>query len=142
MAKTIDMQLIRYINFFEKVAGVSTTSCFVYNNTIYFAVPKASVMKAVGRNGENVKHISEVFRKKIRVVPLPNDFNDAESLKNFFMEIVSPVEITGVELKEGFIVLSGSRESKAILIGRNRVRETELSEAVKTTFGLKGLKIM
>lgn len=55
MAKILDMQFIRYINLLEKVSGVSTTNCFMYNNTLYFAVPKSKFQKAVGPRGANVK---------------------------------------------------------------------------------------
>ena len=146
MAKTIDMQLMRYINLFERVSRVSTTDCFVYNNTIYFAVPKKLVMIAVGRNGENVKRVSETFRKKIKIVAMPSEAEIAEdkfnALKRFVTEVVAPIEFTGFDFKDDVITLAGSRESKAILIGRDRSREKELSEVLERTFGIKELKIM
>lgn len=146
MAKTIDMQLMRYINLFERVSRVSTTDCFVYNNTIYFAVPKKLVMAAVGRNGENVKKVSETFRKKIKIVAMPSESEIAEdkfnALKKFVAEVVAPIEFTGFDFKDDIITLAGSRENKAILIGRDRSREKELSEVLERTFGIKELKIM
>ena len=146
MSRTIDMQLMRYINLFGKVARVSTTDCFVYNNTIYFAVPKAFMMQAIGRNGENVKIISETFRKKVKIVSMPSDtelVNDKMSaLKRFIAEVVSPIEFTGIDFKDDIITISGSRESKAMLIGRDRSREKELSEVLERSFGIKGFKIM
>lgn len=144
-AKIIDMQLMRYINLFERVSRVSTTDCFVYNNTIYFAVPKKLVMSAVGRNGENVKHIAETLGKKIKIVAMPNeadlDKDKFNSVKNFLTEVVAPVEFTGFDLVDGVATLSGSRESKAILIGRDRVKEKELAEVLERTFGIKEFKI-
>jgi transcription antitermination factor NusA-like protein len=143
--KTIDMQLMRYINLFGRISRVSTTDCFVYNNTIYFAVPKKFVMIAVGRNGENVKRISETLRRKIRIVAMPSaqeiDDSKIESLKRFLTDVVAPVKFSSIELKDDVVVLSGDRESKAILIGRDRCREKELSEVLEKMFGVKGLKI-
>lgn len=145
------MQLMRYINLFERAAKVSTTDCFVYNNAIYFAVPKKLVFQAVGRNGENVKYISNTLRKRIKVIAMPSkeafdsetsDTRKVEELKDFIKDIVAPVEITSVDFKEGAITISGSRESKAILIGRDRCREKELSEVLKRTFGVKEFKIL
>ena len=66
------MQLMRYINLFAKASGVQTTECFVYNNAIYFAVPDFMMSKALGRDAINVKRISEVLSRKIRIVPLNN----------------------------------------------------------------------
>jgi NusA-like KH domain protein len=144
-AKTIDMQLMRYINLFERISRVSTTDCFVYNNTIYFAVPKKLVMSAVGRNGENVKHIAETLGRKIKIVAMPNeadlDKDMFNAVKNFLTEVVAPIEFTGFDLNDGVLTISGSRESKAILIGRDRLKEKELAEVLKRTFGIKEFKI-
>lgn len=143
-AKTIDMQVMRYINLFGRISRVSTTNCFVYNNTIYFAVPKNQVMVAVGRNGENVKQLSEVLRRKIRIVAQPNENVDKiQALKKFIEEVVAPVEFTSLDLNsDGVLVLSGEREAKAMLIGRDRSKEKELAEVLERNFGVKEFKII
>lgn len=143
MAKTIDMQVMRYINLFEKISGISTTNCFVYNNTIYFAVPKKSMIQAIGKNGANVKRVSEILSRKIRIVAMPEEnSNNANSIRNFIMEIVAPVEITSFDLKDNIAFVSGDRESKAIIIGRDRSKEKELSEVLQRTIGLKDFKVI
>lgn len=143
MAKTIDMQVMRYINLFEKISGISTTNCFVYNNTIYFAVPKKSMIQAIGKNGANVKRVSEILSRKIRIVAMPEENSDsANSIRNFIMEIVAPVEITSFDLKDNIAFVSGDRESKAIIIGRDRSKEKELSEVLQRTIGLKDFKVI
>ena len=71
MASTINMQFIRYLNLFEKVCKVSTTSCFVYNNVIIFSVPKSVVSKAVGKSGANMKKLGGILRKRIKVIAAP-----------------------------------------------------------------------
>jgi len=144
MAKTIDMQVMRYINLFERISRVSTTNCFVYNNTIYFAVPKSKVMVAVGKNGENVKQLSDVLRRKIRIVAQPSENMDKVlALKKFIGDVVSPVEFTSLEMNsDGILVLSGEREAKAMLIGRDRSKEKELAEVLEMNFGVKEFKII
>lgn len=145
------MQLMRYINLFGKISRVSTTDCFVYNNTIYFAVPRPLMMQAIGKAGINVKRISEVLRRKIKIISMPkkdvfekedNPSQRVEALKNFVQEIVSPIEFTNFEFKDGIVNISGTRESKAILIGRDRSREKELAEVLERTFGVKEFKII
>lgn len=150
MNRTIDMQLMRYINIFSRISHVSTSNCFVYNNTIYMAVPKSMMTKAIGPNGANVKEMSNVLRRKIRVVGLPSkefletadDNQKAKVLKEFITEIVSPVEITSFDFKDNSIFISGDRESKAILIGRDRSKEKQLAEILQTDFGIKEFKII
>jgi len=138
MAKTIDMQFMRYINLFEKISRVSTTNCFVYNNVIIFAVPKELVSTAIGPGAVNVKRMSETLRKKIKVVTMPT--GDA-GIKKFIEEIVEPIKLNSLELKDGIVMISADRQGKAMLIGRNRVREQELTEILTKTLKVQGLKI-
>jgi transcription antitermination factor NusA-like protein len=140
MANVIDMQLMRYINLFGRTTKVSTTKVFYYNNQIIFAVPKAKVSLAIGKGAVNIKRMSETLRKKIKVVAMPA-VDDVEGIKKFVEDVVAPIEIGGVELKSGGIVVNGGRQSKAALIGRNRVREKELSEVLKDFFGISKLRI-
>jgi NusA-like KH domain protein len=139
MAKVIDMQFMRYMNLFEKISRVSTTDCFLYNNAIVFAVPKSKVSQAIGPGAANIKKMSDTLRKKIKVVALPKDKTD---LKGFISEIVEPIEVNSVEVKEGVVLIASDRQGKAMMIGRNRVREQELIEILSKTFGLKIVKFV
>lgn len=140
MASVIDMQLMRYINLFARTTKVSTTKVFLYNNQIVFAVPKSKVSLAIGKGACNIKKMNETLRKKIRVVIMPA-VDDIEGIKKFVGDVVAPIEIGGVELKGGTIVVNGGRQSKAALIGRNRVREKELGDVLKSYFGIGKLRI-
>lgn len=138
MNNTIDMQLMRYINLFERVSRVSTTNCFIYNGVIIFAVPKNKVYQAIGKNGENAKKIGEVFRKKIKVIEL----RDEKEVEKFVADIVSPVEFTKFEIKNNTAFLTAGKQSKAALIGRNRTREQELEGILKQFFNIQELRIL
>jgi transcription antitermination factor NusA-like protein len=148
--KVIDMQFMRYINLFGKISRVSTTDCFVYNGTIYFAVPKSLVMQAVGKNGENVKRLSETLRKRIRVISMQSkekfeagsDEDKKKILKSFIEEIVSPIEFGALEFVDGVVSITGTREQKAMMIGRDRARQNELQEILSRTFGVRELKFV
>ncbi len=133
------MQHMRYINLFRKTCHVSTTNCFVYNNTIVFAIPNPLVSKALGKNGENIRKLALVLRKKIKVISMPKN---NEGIKKFVENVVSPVTFTNLELKDGGIVISAGRQSKAALIGRNRLREKELQDILGRYFGIRKLRIM
>ena len=53
----INMQTMRYLNLLDKESRVRTTTCFVYNNTIIFAVPPYLVSRAIGPNALNTKKL-------------------------------------------------------------------------------------
>ena len=60
MNKIIDMQLMRYLNLFERVSRVRTKNCAMYNSNIIFFVDARDVSRAIGENGMNIKRISEI----------------------------------------------------------------------------------
>jgi len=140
MAGTIDMQLMRYINLFARTTRVQTTKVFVYNNQIVFAVPRAKVSLAIGRDAVNIKKLSEILRKRIRVVAMPA-VDDDEGIKKFVGDVVAPIEFNGVEIVNGGVVINAGRQSKAALIGRGRVREAELGGVLKNFFGIGKFRI-
>ena len=136
--QVIDMQFMRYINLFERICHVSTTNCFYYNNMIVFGVPKHEIVKALGKNAMNVKKMSETLRKKIKVIVMPKD---ESGIKKFVADLVSPVEFTSLEVKDNAVVISADRQGKAMLIGRNRIREQELQVILEKGFKISKLKI-
>jgi NusA-like KH domain protein len=140
MAGTIDMQLMRYINLFARTTKVSTTRVFVYNNQIMFVIPKSKISLAIGKNAANIRKMSEILRKKIRVIAMPAE--DGEGIKGFVESVIAPVECNGVEVKDDVVVVNAGKQSKAALIGRNRMREKELKEVLKDFFGFRDLRIV
>lgn len=138
MANVINMQVMRYINLFERVTGVSTRHCFVYNNNLIFAVPKTKIFVAVGKAGQNMKKIAEILRRKIKVIAIPEGKLFVEK---FISDIVEPVTFNKVDMKNSEIIINAGRQSKAALIGRNRAREKELEDILKSFFNIQKLKI-
>ena len=137
MKKTIDMQLMRYINLFGKISHVSPNHCFIYNNTVILVVPKHLVQKAIGENSINLKKMSEIIQKKIKIVASPKELKDAE---DFISTIVSPIQIRNVEIENNFLIINSAPQNKAMLIGRNKRRLEEIKKIIKEYFG-KELKI-
>lgn len=134
----IDLQTIRYINLLDNASNVKTRKCFVYNNIIFFAVPKNMISQAIGPNAINVKRIQEKLGKKIKIISEASNVTDAQS---FIESIIAPVKFKSLEITNGTVTINAGSQSKAALIGRNRRRETEMQQIIKDTFGLE-LKIM
>ena len=140
MAGTIDMQLMRYINLFARTTRVPTTKCFVYNNQIFFVVPRAKVSVAIGKGAVNVKKLSAILRRKIKVVAMPS-VDSSDGIERFVEDVVAPVEFNKIEVKNGGVVINAGRYSKAALIGRGRIREKELGEVLSNFFKVGKLRI-
>src|SRR3989344_7905739 len=131
MVNTLDMQEIRYLNLFERIMGVRTRFCFKYNETIVFCVPKPLVQKSVGEGGRNIREMSDILDRRIKIVAQPQGIFDAEY---FIRAIVSPTTFKNFEIKDNEIQITGG-DNKAILIGRNKKRLFEMQKIVKDFFG-------
>lgn len=138
MVSVIDMKDIRYLNLFRNITNINTRYCLHYNNSLIFAVPKNSVSRAIGKNGTNVKKLSEILGRKIKIIPNPKGIED---LRSFVENIVNPVMFKDIEIVENEIVLTAGSQNKASLIGRDKKRLLELKLILKDYFK-KDLKII
>ncbi len=128
--KTLDMRFIRYLNLFEQETRVRTKNCFEYNNTIIFAVHPQLVSRAIGKQGNNIKKMTEILGKKIKVISLP-----FKGVGEFVSSIVEPVTFRSIEISGNEVIINAGRQSKAALIGRNKARLDELNQIIKEYFG-------
>lgn len=141
MVKVIDQQQIGYLNVFGRIAKIPVSDCFSYNNKIVFAVPRAKLSMAIGQNGRNLKLVSEKIMRRSKVVALPKD-GTTNDIQNFILSIIHPVEFKSLEVAGDEILITASgMENKAELMGRNKVRLSELQDIAKQYFN-KNLRII
>tara|TARA_Y100000310_G_C20423533_1_gene687844 strand:- start:142 stop:573 length:432 start_codon:yes stop_codon:yes gene_type:complete len=142
MARTLDMTFIRYLNLFEKITKIRIQHCFEYNSTITFVVPEKVMARAIGEGGKNIKRLSEILGKRVKVIssPLGKEKGDIEK---FILAIVHPIKFKGIDLneEENSIVVNAGRQSKAALIGRNKARLEEMKNILNEYFGIKEVRI-
>lgn len=138
MPRTLDMKFIRYLNLFEKITKIRTQHCFCYNLGIVFLVPKQMMAKALGEAGKNVKKLSEILEKKVKVIAIPPGI---EAIEEFILAIIYPVKFKNIEVRDNSVVISAGLQSRAILIGRNKTRLNEMKNILQQYFGIKELRI-
>lgn len=131
MESTLDMQDLRYLNLFSKITKVDTRYFFEYNNMLIFCVPKRMVQKALGKNAENLKKMSSIVGKRIRVVAYPEGTEDA---REFIERITSPITFSGLEITADEIIMVAGKMNKALLIGREKKRLNEMKNIVRYFF--------
>ncbi len=131
MVNTLDMQDLRYLNLFEKITGIRTRYCFNYNNAVIFCVPKEFVSRALGPDVRNLRRISEIVKRRIKVIPIPKNSGD---IRRFIELIVSPVTFKDLEIGTDEIILNAGSQSKAALIGRDKRRLIEMQKITKDFF--------
>lgn len=127
------MQDLRHLNLFNQITKINTRYCLKYNGIIIFCVPKNMVLRAVGENAKNLRRISEILGKRIRVIPIPRGIEDA---KKFIENIVSPTTFKDIEITDREIILNaGGTQNKAALIGRDKKRLIEMQKIISNYFG-------
>jgi len=131
MVNTIDMKDMRHLRLFSKITRISTHYIFNYNEQIVFCVPKAKLREAVGQGASNVRRISEILRKRVKILACPRGVEDA---KSFIEKIVAPVTFKELEITDSEIILTAGSQSKAALLGRNKRRLLEMQEIVRGFF--------
>jgi N utilization substance protein A len=139
MVKILDMQLIRYSNLFERVTKLKSKHCFLYNNMIVFVVPRKLIARAIGKENVNLKKLSEITKRRIKVVPEPSGIEDIE---NFVSVIVAPIKFRALEVKDGEALITATIQSKASLIGRDKIRLEEMENILKQYFDVKKVRIL
>ena len=132
------MQGMRYLNLFEKITRISTRFFFFYNNMAIFCVPRNSLSRALGRDNSNLKRISEVLKKKIRIVTIPEGIGD---IKRFVQAIINPVTFKDLEIKDNEIIITAGSQNKAALLGRDKRRLLEMQKIISDFFN-KELRIV
>ena len=136
--KVLDMKFIRYVNLFNKITGVSCNHCFEYNNAIIFAVPRKFVMKSIGKNNINLEKLNNLIGMRIKIVAVPHGREDIEG---FVSIITRPIKFRGIEIKGDEVVISVASHNKASLIGRGKVRLSEMENILGQYFGMKKVRI-
>ncbi|MDD5193095.1 MAG: hypothetical protein PHF67_00760 [Candidatus Nanoarchaeia archaeon] len=138
MIKVLDMQFIRYANLFTKITNVRTNHCFEYNHTIIFVVPKGLVKKAIGLQNRNLEKLSQIIGKKIKIVAIPLGRPD---IKNFVSIITKPVRFKSIEIQDDEVIINAGPQSKASLIGKEKVRLGEMENILKQYFDIRSVRI-
>lgn len=133
MVNIISMQDIRQLNLFEKVTRIRTRYSFSYNDTLMFAVPRGLISKALGRNNENLRKISGILKKRIRVVAIPDGMKD---VKSFVQAVINPVSFNSIEITPDEVIVTAGPQNKAALLGRNKRRLEEMKEIISNFFKL------
>jgi len=128
------MQDMRYLNLFAKITRVDTRHCLKYNEALIFCIPKSLISRAVGPAGKNVKEMSQILRKRIKII---EESKGIENIKKFISDIVDPVTFKDVEVKDNKVILTAGSQSKAALLGRNKRRLKEMQKIVEDYFNME-----
>ena len=126
------------MNLFSKITRVKARHCFFFNNLLIFVVEPELVSRAVGENGANIRQISMITRRRVKVIASPKP----TEIEKFVRELVYPIKFKRLVIESNVITILAGPQSKAMLIGRDRSKINQLLEVLKRYFEINALKVI
>ena len=131
MFNKIDKDTIQNINLFENITKARVKNYFINNDVLNFIVDNTEMGKAIGKNAINIKRLTSLFKKKIRIIEFNN--NPIIFLKN----LIYPLKPQEINLNNSFIEIKADLKTKALLIGRNQQNLNLYNDILTYYFNLK-----
>ncbi len=132
------MEDIGFINAFEKMTKSKVMDYIRSDEVLYFVVDTKNIGKLVGKDGLNIKSISEKFGKKIKVFKYSKDLK--EFAKNLIVRPIEKIEIIG-EKNTKSLKIKVANKDKAIIIGREGNNLKITKELLKKQFNIENIQI-
>tara|TARA_Y100000310_G_C20275213_1_gene619888 strand:+ start:84 stop:470 length:387 start_codon:yes stop_codon:yes gene_type:complete len=120
---------MKYIILFENLTHVKVKDAYQRNGSLWFVIEKGGMFRAVGKNGERVKKIENMLKKKVKLVEYDDD------VCRFSSHLIYPVKAKNIEFSDGNLVFElNDVKSKGLLIGRERKNLKDLKEVLSRYF--------
>ncbi len=126
---TYSMETIGYINLFEKSTGAHVKDCFFENEKLVFIVDQGEIGKAVGKGGSNVKHMSMIVKKPVKVIEFNNEPVE------FVKTLLYPLKPKGVVAEDDKIIIkTNDVKEKGQVYGREKTNLKRIQDVVSKYF--------
>lgn len=124
MSITYDQRTIGVIATFEKLTNTTVKNC-VMESTVLFVVKEGDAGKAIGKQGMNIKKLSALLKKPVRVVEYSED--PVQFVKNLTKNTNSKVyKGTNGEV----IIQPSTGKDKGLILGRDKQHLKMLQDLV------------
>jgi N utilization substance protein A len=108
----IDVQILQYIELFEKISRAKTKDCFLFNDKICFMVIKGHLHKALGPNKKNITKLENLTKRRIKII----EYND--NVLQFIRNVLAPLKVVEIKNEDGIVTITGpDQKTKGLMIG-------------------------
>jgi len=136
VSKILNLEAIQYINLFSRITGTRARDCFEYADHLIFEVAPFMISRTIGENGANIKKLSGLIKRKIKVIATTQD------MEEFIKAIIYPVKFKNIQRENDELIIFAPSQFKALLIGRGGAKLEQLKEILKNHFNIKKLRIL
>lgn len=126
-----DTSMMKYFTIFENITRVAAKDCFPVNETIIFFVGRGNAKIAVGKQGVNIKKLSSMINKEVKVIEFSNEVIDLVKNIIFPLKAVSVEIATDNENQKVINIAFKSSKERRFLLDNNQKKLRLLKEIVK-----------
>ena len=132
------METLGLMKLFENITHSRIKDCIIEPEKIIFIVQENELRQALGKGAENIRKLSEKFKKRAKIVEFKPNMLDY--IKNF----IHPLKVEEITENDGIVTLKSSdMKTRGLLIGRAAKNLRSLEEYVKRDFpNLKEIKVI
>jgi N utilization substance protein A len=113
---TLNDETMKYISLFENVTRARVKDCIVKQDKLIFVVPKNHVILALGKHGENLKRLKDLFKRNIDII----GFSD--QLEIFVKNVFHNFKIQNIQIEKRddkqFVYVNVELREKGKIIGK------------------------
>jgi len=127
LLRTFDSESLGYINLVEKVTHARVKDCY-NGNELVFIVEEGQAGRAIGKDGTNIKRLSALLKKRIRIA----EYNPDVAV--FVNNLIYPVK-GNIYKENGKIIIHGrGTRFKEAVLGKKRENLVHLQNIVSKYF--------
>ena len=124
---------VRLVGTFERIAGVHVKDCVMDEDTVYFLIEPGRMGRAIGRDGSNIRSVSNALGKKVKV------FEYADTPEKLVRNIVPT--INSFEMSNEAITISVPVSDRSTVIGKNGKNIKMMRQFLDRHFNIKNLRL-
>ena len=127
---------INNINLFENITGAKVKDCIQDEGKLIFLINEGSVKKALGYNNNNIKKISKILKKEIKIIAFSEDIN------KFISNLIYPNKADEIKIENKKIIIKvRDNVVKGKIYGRGRENLRKITSIVKNYFQIEEIII-
>ncbi|MGV8162629.1 MAG: NusA-like transcription termination signal-binding factor [Candidatus Nanoarchaeia archaeon] len=137
--KTIfDVEILKLMKLFEDLTRARVKDCFHNKEKLVFVVEEGELMKALGKERQNLKRLEEKLNRNIKIV----EFNP--DLLIFIKNLMYPLRVSDMSIDDGVVTIKGpDTKTKGLMIGARAQNLRNYEEITKKYFDeLKEIKVI
>jgi N utilization substance protein A len=124
---------VRIVGVFERLIGVHVRDCLLDEDAVYFLIEPGMMGKAIGRNGSNIRSVSNALGKRVKI------FEYAGTPEKLAENLIR--NASAIEIHDGVMSVSVPASEKSTVIGKNGKNIKMIRQFLERHFNIKNIRL-